>query len=194
MVHIGPWWAFVVRGALAIAFGVFLWLIPGMALLTFMFLFGAFALADGVIHLSAAFHRREPDQQHSRGAHVVHGVLSIVAGLIALLVPGLTALALIYVLAGWAVAIGILEIVAAVRLRKLIRSEWVLGLIGAVSILFGILIALAPGAGALAMILWIGAYAVASGIMLVAVGLKIRKWTRTPDEHAPVAPAATASG
>jgi len=101
-------------------------------------------------------------------------LVGIGAGLVTLFLPGITALVLLYIIAGWAVATGILELVAAVRLRKEIKHEWLLALGGIASVAFGVLIALFPGAGALALVIWIGAYALVFGALLVAFGFRLR--------------------
>jgi uncharacterized membrane protein HdeD (DUF308 family) len=185
MFLVRPWWSFVLRGVLAIAFGAAIWFLPGMALLTLIILFGVLAFADGAVHLAAAMRGGDEDDERSQGALVLRGVLGLVTGLIALFLPGVTALALVYIIAGWAIVIGIFEIVAAIRLRKSIRNEWILAFAGVLSLAFGLLLAIAPGAGALAMMIWIGAYAVAMGVMLIAVGWKLRRWSARTIGHGP---------
>jgi uncharacterized membrane protein HdeD (DUF308 family) len=105
-------------------------------------------------------------------------VFSVIAGIIAFVMPGITALALLFLIAGWAVVTGVLSIVAAVRLRKQITGEWMLILSGVLSVLFGVMVAIFPGPGALAVVLWIGAYAVVSGSLMVALGIRLRSWAR----------------
>jgi len=180
MVLARNWWAFVLRGAAAILFGLLTFFMPGMALLTLVYMFGFYAIADGVFNLIAGF--RHSGTQLPWWALLIEGLLGILAGIVALAWPGLTALVLLYVIAGWAVATGILEIVAAIRLRKLITGEWMLALMGVLSLAFGILIAIFPGAGALTVVLWIGAYAIIFGIMLIALGLRLHSWLRR-EEH-----------
>jgi len=178
MVLVGNWWTFVLRGLFAILFGLLAFIFPGMALLSLVYIFGFYALLDGAFSLVAAFRRNRPEQT-PWWALVISGVLSIIAGCMAFLIPGITALALLYLIGGWAVATGIMQIVAAVRLRKQITGEWVLALAGVLSIVFGALLFLFPGVGALAVIFWIGAYAVVFGITLIALGVRLRKWIRT---------------
>lgn len=176
--NVGHWWAFVVRGAVAILFGILAFARPGMALLSLILLFGAYALVEGVFNLVSAT-QTEEGRRHARWVVVLEGIASVLAGLITFFVPGLTALALLYVIAFWSLVTGVLEVVAAVRLRKEISGEWLLGLSGLLSVVFGLALLIFPGAGALAVVLWIGAYAVAFGVMLVALGLRLRRWTHT---------------
>jgi len=173
----GNWWTFVLRGVLAILFGLMLMLLPPLGLLTLVFLFGFYAIADGVFNLIAAFRRNQ--RSHAPWwALLIAGILSLVAGFIALFWPGITAIALVFVIAGWSLATGIMSIVAAARLRRQIEGEWLLVVTGVLSIIFGILIAIFPGAGALTLVIWIGAYSVVSGVLMIALGFKLRSWIR----------------
>jgi uncharacterized membrane protein HdeD (DUF308 family) len=178
------WWTFVLRGIFAILFGLLTWFVPGIALLTLVFMFGFYAIADGVFSIAAAFSRnRSAEREAHWWALLIQGVLSIIAGCLAFFIPGLTALALLYLIGGWAIATGILSIVAAVRLRKQITGEWVMVLSGVLSIIFGVLLFAFPGPGALAVLIWIGAYAVVFGIMLISLGVRLRKIARGADPH-----------
>ncbi|MDB5290627.1 MAG: hypothetical protein JWL69_1868 [Phycisphaerales bacterium] len=182
------WWAFVLRGVLAVLFGIFTFLRPGMALMTLILVFGFYALFEGVLNVIAAFRRNgDPDQQ-PWWALLIEGLLSIGAGLFALFVPGLTAFVLLYIIAGWAIATGIMEIIAAVRLRRQIRGEWMLVVLGVLSIVTGVLLALFPGPGALAVVLWIGAYAVVFGGLLIGLGFRLRRLARPEEPHMPQSP------
>ena len=179
------WWAFVLRGIFAILFGLLTWFLPGIALLTLVFMFGFYAIADGVFNIAAAFSRnRSAERGAPWWAMLVQGVLGIIAGCLAFFIPGLTALALLYLIGGWAIATGVLSIVTAVRLRKQITGEWVMVLSGVLSIIFGVLLFAFPGPGALAVLIWIGAYAVVFGIMLISLGVRLRKIARGADAHA----------
>jgi uncharacterized membrane protein HdeD (DUF308 family) len=182
MVLVGNWWTFVLRGVLAVLFGILALILPGMALLTLVFLFGFYALADGVISIVAAF-RRTDTRQQPWWALLIGGVISIIAGLLAFFIPGITALALLYIIAAWALVTGVIEIIASVRLRKQIEGEWLLALTGVLSIIFGVLLAVFPGSGALALVLFIGAYAIVIGVLLIVLGFKLRKWIRRTVEE-----------
>jgi uncharacterized membrane protein HdeD (DUF308 family) len=175
------------RGIAAIVFGLLALFLPGVTLLALVWLFGAYAVVDGGLTVVATVRRRE-----GRGpwwALLLEGLVSIAAGIAAFVLPGITALVLVYIIGFWAILTGILEIVAAVRLRKEITNEWWLGLGGALSIVFGALVLYAPGAGALAVVFWIGAYAIVFGALLVALGFRLRRW-RTERARPPLARAA----
>lgn len=180
------WWAFVLRGIAAIIFGIIAFLVPGMALLTLVFLFGFYATADGIFGIAAAFDLRRSRTRTDTPwwALLISGVISIIAGVLAFAWPGPSAFALLMVIAAWMIVTGIFQIVAAVRLRKQIRGEWVMALGGVLSIITGTLIALFPGPGALAMVIWIGAFAFVYGILLIVLGVKLRRVRRSvADRH-----------
>lgn len=162
----------VLRGLAAIMFGILALVIPGITVFALVFLFAAYALVDGVLVLAAAIRGRRPVR---RGWMVVQGVLGIVAALVTVLWPGITAIALLALIAAWAILTGIAEIVAAVTFHDEIRGEWLIALSGALSVLFGILVLLRPTAGALAIVAIIGAYAIVSGAVVVWLGLKARR-------------------
>lgn len=166
------WWAVVLRGVAGIVFGIVALVMPVATIAALVLLFGAYALVDGIFNIVAAVTGRTGERPW--WTLLLAGLVGIGAGLATFFLPGLTALTLLYVIAAWAVVIGVLEIVAAVRLRRVITNEWWLGLSGALAIVFGVLIMLAPGAGALAMVLWIGAFAVVYGLALVVLGLRLR--------------------
>src|ERR1700726_4155306 len=163
------WWALALRGVAAVLFGLLTFFLPGITLVTLVLLFGAYALVDGVFNVIAFF--RVASHQW---ALLIEGVIGIIAGILTFAWPAITAIALLYVIAFWAMFTGIFEIVAGIRLRKVISNEWLLLVLGAVSLLFGLLILFAPGAGALAIVLWIGAYALVFGIFLLALAFRLR--------------------
>jgi uncharacterized membrane protein HdeD (DUF308 family) len=161
------WWTLAIRGAAAIIFGLLTFFLPGVTLAALILLFAAYAIIDGVFNLVAAF--RGHTEERSRWLLAVEGLVSVAAGIVAFAMPGLTALVLVYVIGTWALVTGVLEIVAAIRLRDEIPNEWWLGASGALSVVFGLLLMIAPGAGALALVLWIGAYAILFGALLVGL-------------------------
>ena len=175
------WWALALRGVLGMVFGVFTFVAPAAALAVLVLLFGAYALVDGAFNIVAALR----DARGDRGwwALLLSGVAGVVAGLIAFAAPAFTALVLLYVIAAWAVVTGALEIAAAIRLRRHISGEWLLALNGALSIVFGGLVMVAPVIGALAVVLLVGAYAFVSGLLLVALGFRLRGVARQSPER-----------
>ena len=166
------WWMIALRGVLAIVFGVLAFIWPGATLATLVLLFGAYAFVDGVVSIVVGI--KEYGERERWWATLLGGVVSLGAGIITFLMPGITTLTLLTLIALWAVVRGIFEIVAAIRLRHVIRGEWLLGLAGVLSIVFGVWMLAFPGAGAIAVIWWIGAYAIALGLMLVALGFRAR--------------------
>ena len=166
------WWSLVIRGVAAILLGVVTFAWPGITLAALVLLYGAYALVDGVMAIIGAVRAA---QSHERwGALLIEGVAGIAAAAITILWPGITALALGIVIASWAIVTGVFELVAAVRLRKHITGEWLLALAGIASIAFGVLIIIAPLAGALVIALWVGAYTLVFGVLMVALGLRLR--------------------
>src|SRR5262249_2241958 len=108
-------------------------------------------------------------------ALLIEGIVGVAAGLVTFLMPRLTAVALLYIIAAWAIVTGVLEVVAAVRLRRQITGEWWLAISGVLSVGLGVLIVVAPAAGALAIVLWIGAYAIVFGALLLALAFRLRR-------------------
>lgn len=176
-VLIRNWWALVLRGIIAFLFAALALLEPAMALLTLVYLFGFYAIADGVFNLIAAF-RRTPDLA-PWWALFLEGLLGIIAGSIAfLLPPAVTAVTLLYLIAAWALVTGTLEIAAAICLRKRITGEWALALAGALSITLGILFILFPAISLMTLVLSVGTYALLFGILMISFGLRLRSWIR----------------
>jgi len=178
------WWALAVRGVLAVAFGIVSFMLPADSLLALVVLFGAYALVAGVLDIVGGIRSARRDRGHW-GWHIVQGLFGIAAGIVTLAWPGITALALLYVIAAWAMLLGIAEISAAIRLRKEIEGEWLLGLSGVLSLALGVLMVVFPGAGALALIFWIAAYAVVFGLLTFALALRLRRWNRAEHPHTP---------
>ena len=166
------WWLLLLRGIAAIIFGVLAIAWPGITLLTLIMFYGAYALVDGVLAILAAIMGGAPAP---RWWLAVIGVLGIAAGILTFMMPGLTAMVLLFFIAAWAITTGVFQIIGAIRLRKEIDNEWLLILGGIISVLFGIGILLAPGAGALALVWVIGIYAVIEGVLFVAVSFRLKK-------------------
>jgi uncharacterized membrane protein HdeD (DUF308 family) len=176
------WWLIALRGLAGILFGIITFLAPGMTLAVLVILFGAYAFADGVLTIASAVRRRGATNRW--GMLLLEGVVGVAAGVVTLFWPGITALTLLYVIAFWALLTGVLEIAAAIRLRRVITGEWLLALGGIASIVFGVAIALFPAAGALVLVLWIGAYMLVFGVLFVALGLRLRARGRHHTPHA----------
>jgi uncharacterized membrane protein HdeD (DUF308 family) len=169
------WWAIAFRGLAAVLFGCAALFWPPAAFLALVFVFGAYALVDGVLNVIGAV--RAGRSGGRWGALVFEGVVSVIAGLVTLFWPGITALALVLAIAAWSFVTGIAEIAAAIRLRKQIRGEWLLGLSGLLSVAFGVLLFLAPAAGAFALTVWIGAYSLVFGAVLIGLAFRLRSLT-----------------
>ena len=166
-------WGWVaLRGVVAVLFGVFAFIWPGKTLAAVVIVFGAFAFADGILALIAAFKVR--DQGKPFWSLVIVGLLGVAAGIATFFWPGMTALLLVTFIGAWAFVMGIFEIAAAIRLRKEIEGEWLMGLSGVLSVLFGLYVFFQPGAGALALIWVIGAYAVFFGMLLIVLAFKLK--------------------
>lgn len=168
----GHWWTLALRGVIAILFGLAAFLRPDIALGALILLFGAYALVDGVFAIVGVFGGTRAGTP--RWLLLLEGVVGILAGIIALIFPGLTAIALLYLVAAWAVVTGIAEIATAIRLRQEIQGEWALIVGGILSVLFGLLLAVLPGVGILSLIWLIGAYAVVFGVLLLITAFQVR--------------------
>jgi uncharacterized membrane protein HdeD (DUF308 family) len=174
------WWSLVLRGVLALILGFVAFAWPGITLGALVLLFGAYALIDGVMAIVGAW---RASRAHERwGVLVLEGLVGIAAAAVTILWPAITALALVYLIAAWAVVTGVFELAAAIRLRKIITGEWMLALTGIASVIFGILALIIPLAGALAIAFMFGVYEVIFGVLLISLGFRLRSWTRT---HAP---------
>ncbi len=166
------WWMLLLRGIAAIIFGGLALAWPGITLVTLILFYGAFVLVDGVLAIVAAITGGAPSP---RWWLAIVGLLGIAAGLLTFLMPGVTAIVLLYFIAGWAIATGAFQIIGAIRLRKEIDNEWLLILCGIISVLFGVAMMLSPGAGALALIWVIGSYAIVIGVLLVVLSFRLKK-------------------
>jgi uncharacterized membrane protein HdeD (DUF308 family) len=167
------WWTFILRGILAIAFGVFAFVSPAWGLEVLVYVFGFWAIFDGVGSLIAGWRSRASDR--SWWVEILEGVVSVIAGLIALLVPEFAAEVLLIIIAAWAIVTGVFEIYLAIKLRETIEDELWMGLAGLASILFGVILLLFPSTGALSVVWLIGSFAIAYGAFLVLLGWRLRK-------------------
>lgn len=172
-VLVSNWWAVLLRGVVSLLFGLATLLVPGLSVVALVLAFGIYALADGAFAVAAALRRSTGE---TRWVHVAEGALQIAAGLVTLRWPNVMAFSLSYLVAAWAMVIGVLRIIAAVRVRRAITGEWLLALTGLGSIALGLLFLSFPAAGSIALALWVGAYALVMGIALMALGWRLRSW------------------
>jgi len=163
----------LLRGIAAIIFGILAFVWPGVTLLTLVFLWGAYAFVDGVFSLWAAISGRVAVAP--RWWLAVVGIAGIIAGILTFAWPGITAGILLLFIAAWAIVIGALEVWGAIQLRKEIEGEWWLILSGLLSIAFGVILIVQPGAGALALAWLIAWYAILFGCTLIAFAFRLRK-------------------
>jgi len=171
------WWVLALRGLAAVLFGILAFIWPGITIFTLVLLFGAYALVNGILALVISF--KGPRRIRRFGSLIFGGLISVAAGVIAFIWPGMTAFSLVIVIAAWAIVNGIAEIVAAIRLRKEITGEWLLVVAGIASILFGIALFLNPFIGALVLVWWIGGFTFAFGILLIVLGFRMRRAAET---------------
>jgi uncharacterized membrane protein HdeD (DUF308 family) len=171
------WWAIALRGVLGIIVGLIAIFFPGVTLAALILLLAAYLLVDGAFTIAAGV---QAARRHERSWPLfLEGVADIAAGLIAFFWPGITLLALVYVTGFWAIISGILMIASAFRPAR--SQEWLLALAGALSVVFGVLICLAPIAGALVLAWWFGAYTFAFGVVLLILAFRLHRRARRPD-------------
>lgn len=168
------WSLMLLRGLLAIGFGVLIFAKPQISLQVLVYLFGIYVLVEGTIGVVVAVHGRHV--LDSWGILLLWGLLGIAVGILSFIKPDVTALALVFYIALWALATGVLEIAAAIRLREVLKDEWLLILAGIVSVAVGVILIWRPEAGALALLWLIGAYAIALGVLIVVFAFKIRNF------------------
>lgn len=166
------WWLMAIRGLLAVLFGLAAFIWPGLTLLVLVYLFGAYALVDGVMAVVVAFQTRS--YLRHWWVLLLAGIVGIAAGVVAFAWPGITALALLYLIASWAVVTGIFEIAGSFSGRLPVAQEWTLGLAGILSVLLGVLLIAIPAAGILGLVWLIGAYALAYGVLLIIRAFQFR--------------------
>lgn len=168
------WGWLALRGLAALTFGILTLMNPAISLAVLVFLFGAYAFVDGIFLGVAAVANRRGESQWV--ALLLAGIAGVIIGAITFFWPQITATALLWFIAAWALVMGIGELVGAVRLRKVISGEWMLGLAGLVSIAFGVLLIARPMIGALAVAIWIGAFAIVFGILQIGLAFRLRAW------------------
>jgi uncharacterized membrane protein HdeD (DUF308 family) len=168
------WRSLALRGVISLVFGILAALWPGITLLWLLIMFAAYALIQGVVSAVAAFQSRKT--HHDWWLMLLWGVVGIGAGVTALMLPDLTAVVLVLVIGATALASGIVDIAMAIRLRKTIHGEGFLILNGIISIAFGAFVFFFPGAGALALVWMIAMYAIVSGLLLLALAWRAKKW------------------
>jgi uncharacterized membrane protein HdeD (DUF308 family) len=162
----------VIRGILAVLFGLAALLWPGLTLIALVFLFGAYVLVDGVTVIVASLQERTTNRQW--WVLLLEGIIGIIAGVLAFVWPAITALALLYIIASWAIITGIFEIVGAFSERFTGTPKWLMGISGVISLLLGVLLAILPGVGLLSLVWLIGIYALVFGILFIIHALQRR--------------------
>ncbi|MFC5997067.1 HdeD family acid-resistance protein [Pseudonocardia hispaniensis] len=171
------WWLILLRGVLAVAFGLFALFAPGTALLALVIVFGAYAVVDGITAIVLGVRHRTVEQHW--GWQVVQGVVSLAAGVIALLWPGVTALAILLIIAFWSIVHGIAQVVEAFAARKRGSDVWGWLLTsGIIGVLFGVLLLALPGAGLLALLWMVGVFAVVFGVLVIMAAIRVRREVR----------------
>ena len=170
------WWVPALRGLLGIVFAVLAIAWPGLTLLSLVVLFAGYAVLAGIASVAGALRHRADGEMRSDA--LILGLVSIGAGLVAAFHPAATALVLVLIMGANALVVGVLDILAATQLRTSIAGEWMLALAGLVSVLFGALVFARPFAGALALVWLVSLYAFVSGVLLLALGLRMRALAR----------------
>jgi uncharacterized membrane protein HdeD (DUF308 family) len=167
------WWALVVRGVMAILFGVLAFSWPGITLAALVLLFGAYVLVDGIFAIVLAIGGWK--ERDDRGLLLLEGILGVGIGIMTYLAPEITSVGLLLYIAAWSLATGVLKIAAAIRLRRRVEGEWWLALSGVASILFAAIVMWNPVAGALGLLWFIAGYAIVFGAVLIVLGFKVRR-------------------
>jgi uncharacterized membrane protein HdeD (DUF308 family) len=171
------WWKLLLRGLIAIAFGVLTFMQPGISLASLVLVFGAYTLVDGVLAIWTAIAGR--NQIEHWVVLLLGGLCGVGIGILTFMVPGITAIVLEIYIAFWAMVVGVLGIVAGVRLRKEISGEWALILSGILAVAFGVFIIARPIAGALSILSILATFAILYGLLLSMVAFKVRGLGKT---------------
>jgi uncharacterized membrane protein HdeD (DUF308 family) len=167
------WRALALRGLVALLFGLVVLFWPGLVLAVLALLFGIYAVVDGAITFVPAL--RSSDRGARRWLPLTEGAVGVIAGLIALLLSGMTANGLVYVIVAWALATGVLKILTAILLRAEVENGWLLAGSGALSVLFGVLLAALAGSDVPYLAPLIGAFAVVVGLALIVFAFRLRE-------------------
>ncbi len=169
------WWLMLLRGLCAVIFGILAFAWPNITLFVLVILFGVYVLVDGLLTLVSVI-RGRPSKKTSAPLWwlLIAGVAGIVAGLLTFAYPQVTELVLVFFIGAWALVCGVFEIIGAIKLRREINHEWLLIIAGLLSVLFGVVILLYPGAGALALLWLIGGYAILLGLLMIWLSLRLR--------------------
>lgn len=168
------WWLIALRGLFAVLFGLAALIWPNLALVSLVFLFGAYLLADGLLAVIAGLTGHNGSRPW--WLLLIEGFIDIAAGVLTFLSPSLTAIALLYLIAVWAVVTGMVEIVSAIRLRADIKNEGLLALSGVLSVTLGVVLVIWPGASALGLVWLLGAYALVFGLLQIGLGFRLWNW------------------
>ncbi|MGE3782545.1 MAG: HdeD family acid-resistance protein [Alphaproteobacteria bacterium] len=169
---VGNWWALALRGVLAILFAIFAFILPLVAATAMVLVFAAYCFVDGVFALAAGLRAA---RQHGRsGPLLFEGILNLLIGVFFFLWPGAALVAFVWLIAIWAVITGALLVAAGIALIRH-SGEWLLILGGIISVLLGIVLFFAPGAGIVAISWWLGIYALLFGIALLVAAFRMRR-------------------
>jgi uncharacterized membrane protein HdeD (DUF308 family) len=172
------WWVPLLRGVAAVLFGIMAFVYPGLTVAVLVLLFGAWILVDGVFRVVGAIGHRASDKEW--GFDLIIGIMGIIIGFLTFHAPRITALALIIYIAAWALMIGATEIALAIKLRREIKGEWFLILMGLLSIVFAVMLLWNPLPGALALVWLIGSYAIVFGMLAIILGFRLRSLPTLP--------------
>ena len=166
------WWVLVLQGILGIAFGILAILFPGLALVTLAYIFAIWAIVSGLSHLGEGV--RVAEARGRSWPFAVIGVISVLAGVIAVIVPGITVFGLVLLLGAWLVTQGVMEVYTAYRIRREVTGEWILALVGIVRTVIGVVILAIPIFGALLTVTLLAIYAIVAGVTALTLGWRLR--------------------
>jgi uncharacterized membrane protein HdeD (DUF308 family) len=169
------WGVFLLRGVLLLLLGVFALVLPGQTLAFLILIFAWFALLDGILAIGAGMGA----PGGPRWSIILGGILGVGIGVYTLFNPGVTAVALVYLIGAFAIVRGLSEVGTAIYLRKMIEGEWLYILSGVVSVLFGAFVIVSPGTGVLAVLWLIGYYAIFAGVMHIILAWRLREVAKT---------------